>query len=157
MNQSSAKGYHDLQTRACLVVLLIAAGCGRSDVRPVTGPEPYPVTGQVLVDGNPAEGVHVTFVPAGQGSKTSKSAVGVTDREGVFFLSTYNPDDGAPVGKYKVALSWVKWIDKTSSIHDQPPEAEQLPRKYQLPDQSGLIADVREGENELDPFNVSTK
>jgi hypothetical protein len=144
--------------RALVIYFTIwIAGCGPSYVRPETGAKPHPVTGQVLIDGTPAEGVLVTFIPEGGPAKDARAATGLTDEEGLFTLSTYNPEDGAPAGKYQVTLSWIRIIDETSSIQDQPPEAQQLPAKFQNPKLSGLTSVVEEGPNDLEPFNVSTK
>src|SRR5579871_5808979 len=42
---------------------LVPAGCSDPYRREQTGPSPHPTRGQVLVDGQPASGVNVRFVP----------------------------------------------------------------------------------------------
>lgn len=147
---------HETIRGVCLVLAAaFAAGCG-SGSRPMTGPPPHPVHGQVLVDGEPAEGVLVRFVPADDGGAELPLATGLTDEDGTFELSTYNPKDGAPAGQYQVALSWIKIVDPAATRQNQPPSAEQMPPKYRDPRMSGLTADIDEGSNDLEPFEVST-
>ncbi|RMF39873.1 MAG: hypothetical protein D6753_12765 [Planctomycetota bacterium] len=72
------------------------AGCGGSSLPTV------PVTGKVLVDGQPMEGVSVVFNPV---DASGRAASGVTDAEGKFTLTTEVNGDGALPGSYKVAIS----------------------------------------------------
>jgi len=82
---------------ACLVgvalagALLAGTGCGS---------KPMGIKGKVTLDGAPLSGASVEFVPEDGGH----SAVGITDNEGKFSLTTYKPGDGALRGEYRVVV-----------------------------------------------------
>ena len=140
---------------ACVAALL-AGACSNPYLREQTGPPPHRTRGQVLVDGEAAEGVKVTFLPVEGASEENPIATGRTDEQGRFELSTYNAFDGAPTGEYNVVLSWIRILDTSLREEDQPEEAQQLPWKYQDPKHSGLKVTVEEGTNDLEAFEVST-
>lgn len=80
-----------------LVVSL--AGCGGGGA---TGGVPvYSVTGTVTMAGAPLGDATVAFAPL-DGQPT---AIGTTDEDGTFKLTTYTYGDGAAEGKYKVLVS----------------------------------------------------
>jgi hypothetical protein len=138
-------------------MLCVLSACGTKYGPNISGPPAFPVTGQVMVDGVPVQGVLVTMIPEEGVAEGRPAAGGFTDEAGEFTPTTYKPQDGAPAGKYRVMLSWIKIIDPTSNRDSQPPEAEQLPKKYQNPATSGITAEVEEGGGDLLPFEVSTK
>src|SRR2546421_6021426 len=59
---------------------------------------PYPTSGQVLVNGQPAKEAVVVFHHVGKWGERSIVPQGWTDEEGRFVLSTYDVNDGAPAG-----------------------------------------------------------
>jgi hypothetical protein len=67
------------------------AGCGQS--------EAVPVTGTVLLNGQPAANAEVIFTPT-----KGRLASGSTDASGRFTLSTGAPNDGAVPGDHKVTV-----------------------------------------------------
>jgi hypothetical protein len=79
-------------TRAVPLLLLLLAGCGGSDVVPVTGTLSY--------KGQPVKNAYVDFVPA-----NGRPSWGETDEQGRFKLNYERGRDGALVGKHKV---WVR-------------------------------------------------
>jgi len=79
---------------ACGALLL--GGCGGPG-----GPELCPVTGTVLYHDKPVEGAVVAF----RGERALKLAIGRTDSQGRFKLTTNEGGDGAVVGKHKVTVS----------------------------------------------------
>lgn len=80
-----------------LVALILNAGCGDNSNFPKT----YPVTGTVKLNGTAVEGATVTF----QLMEGKESAIGSTDKSGMFSLSMFRPNDGAVAGQYKVSIS----------------------------------------------------
>jgi len=89
--------------RGCSLALLLATftltGCG-GDTDPGRQPV-FPVTGTVTMHGAPLGGATVAFAPqAGQ-----PTAVGKTDAEGKFTLTTYAYGDGAAAGSFRVVIS----------------------------------------------------
>ncbi len=94
---------------ACVAALV--CGCG-SDRVPV-----YPVSGQLFVNGQPAEGwivmLHLEPAPdpnAKYPHPLPRAAVGP---DGRFQFHTYEKNDGAPVGTYKVSFLDAKTFYKT--------------------------------------------
>src|SRR5437667_11192293 len=78
---------------ACLVAAAVLAGTG-------CGSKPMGIKGKVTLDGAPVPGASVEFVPEDGGH----SAVGMTDNEGKFSLTTYKTGDGALRGEYRVVI-----------------------------------------------------
>lgn len=69
------------------------------------------VTGKVLVDGEPAPGLLIKYVPKGAIAETRQEVLGrlyvMTDKQGIFSFRTYTNGDGVPPGEYKLLMSWV--------------------------------------------------
>jgi len=141
-----------------LTCLLVFTGCGDDRVAR------YPVSGQVLVDGKPAQGAIVIFCPV-QGSEEvmRERPFSSTDAEGRFELRTLEPGDGAPAGDYKVMVRWPMAgnADSENRGDDQRggPAAgnDRLRNRYVNPDRSGITATVTEGTNELPPFELTMR
>jgi hypothetical protein len=85
------------------ISLLTAVGCGGPTVK---------VKGRVTLDGQPVPGATIQFVSIGP---ECHPAVGHTDGEGNFDLSSYKEHDGAWRGEYKVLVA------KKEVIKDAPP------------------------------------
>ncbi len=64
----------------------------------------YPVTGRILVDGQPMAGVAISAAPAVSNTEDLRSTGGRTDEDGNFQLETFSPGDGAPNGDYKLTF-----------------------------------------------------
>ncbi len=130
-----------LSVSVCVAALLLSA-CNR-------GPQMVPVTGEVLLDGKPVEGAAVLFTPDAGG----RPADGVTDKEGKFSLQTYEPGDGAPLGKYKVAIVGMRQTGIQATADGLSGEVDPgkvreiwfVPRKYSTPETSGIEAEVKRG------------
>src|SRR5262245_49060692 len=120
-----------------LIVLSYLVGCG--------GGKTAPVSGRVkLKDGSDVSvllGYSLTF--EADGGKTS--AVGEVNRDGTFTLSTFGANDGAVPGKYRVAINAPPNPDP-----DKPPTKSKLPAKYENLDSSGLTAEVKPGQNNIE-------
>jgi len=78
-----------------LCLILPLSGC-QGDGKP----EVAPTTGVVTYDGEPVAKASVAFVPMGE----APNAIGTTDDEGRFTLTTFNPGDGAVVGAHRVIV-----------------------------------------------------
>jgi len=80
-------------------LLLLTSGCG--------GVEAVPVSGTVMVDGVPLEGVALNFTPIAAEGAEGPGSSGVTDAQGHFSLKTIGARRarGAVVGKHRVILS----------------------------------------------------
>lgn len=87
----------------CALFLSVLAGCDSSTA---DLPEVVPVTGVVTLDGAPAAGVNVTFIPVG--STAGGASYGATDAGGKYELKSNDGRPGAAVGEFKVVCS--KWV-----------------------------------------------
>lgn len=84
---------------AALSASALMLGCGAGGDAPAV--PVYPVTGKVILHGAPLADASVSFAPlAGQ-----PTAVGRTNAQGEFTLSTYDYGDGAAAGEYAVVVS----------------------------------------------------
>lgn len=136
--------------------ILVSAGCGGP---PDGRLETHPVSGQVIINGEPAEGCIVAFVPLDAELKGEVMPGGTTDTEGRFQLTTYETGDGAPAGEYGVTLRWEAkdWLGREAEMAVDPVEPvgpDRLQEQFASPEKSGLQVTVSEGANQLEPFRL---
>ena len=127
-----------IERRKLLAVgLLMLVGCG--------GPEPCTVTGKVLVDDRPAEGVYVVFHTAGDSSGRPDSGTARSGEDGSFSLIVTRP------GESKVTVFW-----PTVTVKDQDTieGADRFGGAYRDPRRPVSTATIREGENVLPPISL---
>jgi hypothetical protein len=80
-----------------LMGALALMGCGDPH-------RPIPVSGLVTLDGNPVEGATLSFF-AIDSAKEGRPAQGVTNGQGLFFMTTMTDGDGVIPGTYKVVIN----------------------------------------------------
>ncbi len=89
------------------------AGCNKGTDHPPV----YAVTGAVTYRGAPVAGANVVFRPVGEG----RGAVGETDKDGQFKLTTYDANDGASAGDYIVVVQKTggesEWTQKINEMN----------------------------------------
>jgi hypothetical protein len=125
-----------------------AVACGDDeDRKPV-----YPVRGQLFADGKPAAGAYALFHPASDADPRATRPHGQVDQDGTFLLSTYEANDGAPVGDYVVTLDWRKTVPGHG-----PRGPSLLPPEYTTPKESPLRVTVKAESNNLAPFQATTQ
>jgi hypothetical protein len=131
-----------------LWALIGAAGCSSSP----SGPEKQKtvkVIGQVKYKGSPVANATVVFM-AVDGKVSSH---GNTDAAGLFSLSTYGTEDGAPPGRYRVIVTAVTAREvEPGVLADEPPGGfkSPVPAKYANPSTTDLVVMVKEeGTNDL--------
>ena len=131
---------------AVALMTLTVVGCSGA---PDDGPDLVPVTGKVLLDGEPLEGAPVTFSP----ESGNRGAAGSTNAQGIFELG-YAGKPGSPLGKQKVSISTRREIqDEFGGAIGMEPET--IPTQYNGP-QTTLTADVTaDGQNEF-VFDLTT-
>ena len=120
-----------------LAVLACLVGCGQGKTAPVNGRVKLKDGSDVSV----LAGYSLTF--EAEGGKTS--SVGDINPDGTFKLSTFGANDGAMPGKYRVAINQPNNPDP-----DKPPTKSKLPAKYGNLDTSGLTAEVKPGQNNIE-------
>jgi hypothetical protein len=126
--------------RICLAAILLAtAGCG-GNLQPVRGKVTLP-------DGSPAAGSLVVVESEIDGKTIS--ARGDVQTDGTYELSTYQPGDGVPPGKYRVLVAPppVANIDAPT----RPP----FHAKYSSFQTSGLEFEVKAHEKNEFPIHVT--
>jgi hypothetical protein len=122
------------------------AGCGDGRVTV------YPTSGQVFVKGKPAEGAYIVFHPQDGGDSKVPRPYATTNAEGKFQLTTYELEDGAPAGNYKVSIVW-RPMPKSQLEAEGP---DRLGGKYSNPASSGLAVEIgKEPNNTLKPFQLT--
>src|SRR5262245_25421017 len=89
---------------AVLLVVLCCSSCQE-------GKKFYPVRGQVLVDGKPAERALVVFHPVDDADPQKIQPSAAVEADGSFNLKSYIAEDrvtrdGAPAGAYRVTVQW---------------------------------------------------
>jgi len=119
-----------------------------------------PVTGKVLYNGQPAAGAFVTFHPEGAATIDTVTSTGVTGADGTFTLNTGGAA-GAKEGKYVVTVTWPDPTKKKAAekgAMSTGGEAVDAPDvfggRYMSRDNSKLKAEVKPGENKLEPFDL---
>ncbi|MCP4592521.1 MAG: DUF4198 domain-containing protein, partial [bacterium] len=136
----------------------VVVGCGGRDPNL---PKLVPVEGTITLDGKPASGTSVTFLPTG--TTRGNGAVGYTDAEGKYKLS--DPRDGSegvPVGEYRVMCNKLVMPDGTDlpMNSDIPPmdspAREVLPVNYSDMEMSELTFTVPEAGGTAD-FDLKSK
>ncbi len=127
----------------CLCLCLTSCNSNKYGDHP-----PYPVSGQILVNGQPAQGVRVVFYHLGDWGERAIVPQAWTEEDGQFTLETYGVKDGAPAGDYRVTAEWPAY---RRGKHWGP---DKLGQKYAKAETSGLTAHVEKGTNKLPPFEL---
>jgi hypothetical protein len=137
---------------AVVVGLSLVAGCSRG------GTPLGRVTGKVTLNGQPLEGAQLTFTA----KDAPRAALGTTDAQGVYSLTTFAPNDGAPLGHHTVTITMP--AKNAPDMSAGKPDAaygaamkqaakgvqvrgKEIPAKYANPLTSNLSADVKSGNN----------
>lgn len=131
-----------LRLLACLstaAAALVLVGCGDDSLAPVSG--------VVLLDGEPLPRGTVRFTPS-----SGRGASGEIRSDGTFTLGTYGESDGALIGWHKVAVIAYEPAqgggDGRPDMTQSSPEINYLaPKRYMSPESSGLRYEVTPGRN----------
>lgn len=113
------------------------------------------VTGTVRYNGKPLPNAYIAFSPMENGLR---SAGATTDSEGRYNLTTFQSNDGAPVGKHRVII-------RAEELPEGPRLAADdinykrgkllTPPRYSDPELSGLTADVIAKKKNVIDFNLT--
>jgi hypothetical protein len=174
MNRFNFDSRAGVRLATCLLGLLIATGCGTG--KPAT----VPATGVVTYEGNPVANASVVFSRNTGNIALGEMAVGKTDANGHFELTTHfgarGSSVGAVPGKYEVTVSkqippngmteaeYQAKVDEVNKIgetgatapRDQRPPAlvEMLPPRYSAPGKTELSATVEAKETNSFTFTL---
>jgi len=131
----------------------LSCGCGRkADGRLKS----YPVHGTVTVDGKPTSGIYVFLNPAAQPQTHGIFPNAITSAAGEYWISTYDAEDGAPVGEYIVTAKWPR--GEGLQVHSESPD--RLKGRYADPAKSAIKITVKEARknrpNEVPPLELKS-
>lgn len=133
---------------ALLLAMLpcLIASCG-GDEEPFRK-ETIPVTGQIVVDGQPPGAPLQVYCHAANGMDTEHPSVteAITAEDGTFALSTYETGDGVPPGQYTLTVKWQQF--NTFSMGYGGPD--KLNDRYSDPNTSELTLSVESGDEPVD-------
>ena len=109
----------------------------------------YPTSGTVRFKGEPAYGAYLTFHPDGDvGITKGNKPFGRAAKDGTFQVTTYDTNDGAPAGEYRVTVVWPE------DPEARGPSPDRLKGKYADPQSTPLRATVEAGKTELPPLEL---
>jgi hypothetical protein len=137
----------NIAAATALAALLLAGGCSQSAPE---RPPVYPLSGKVVYQGRPAAGAWVTLHPT-SGQPGAPQPRAKTDSQGNFVVSTFDAQDGAPAGEYRVTLELTQIVDVGGELQSGP---SLLPPQYGSPATTTIVARVNEGENTL-PITIT--
>jgi hypothetical protein len=148
---------------AAVMLGLVFASCTRS-------PAPlYPVHGKVTYKGEPAVGASLSFQPKGVGDLAAVNA-GITPtatvgEDGAFSVDSGDYGPGAPVGEYKVLITWrngqAPGAGKKGRAGSKGKPAislmtpDRLGGRFSNPARPRVTAEVKPGPNELPPIDLA--
>ncbi|MBA2116545.1 carboxypeptidase-like regulatory domain-containing protein [Bremerella alba] len=140
------------------LLILAAASLGCNSGEPTLVPgrsRTIPVQGKITLDGTPIEGATVMFFS----EKLMITSYGKTNATGEYALTTYEPGDGAPAGRYQVSVKKSEQkIVEPSNHPTLPPKAQTsqlLPSQYSDFGSSQLQAVVAEDGMNAFQFNLT--
>jgi hypothetical protein len=139
---------------AAALSLFVLQGCGRHK------PETAPVAGHVTYRGKPVPSGRIVFYPS-----HGRSAMGTIEPDGSYRLTTFDPGDGALLGRHRVTIEATRIIraPQPKSLGEESQfggvAANGLailwlvPETYSRPESTPLTAEVTRGKNTVD-FNL---
>jgi hypothetical protein len=136
--------------------MVLALGCGSSDTKAPTWPDPVPVNGIVTLNEQPLSDAMVTFSPIDR--TVGKGASSITDSSGKYTLESPWVDGktkpGAIPGNYKVTISRMVKPDGSVWKHDPNVGPMSMAAREELPDEysfnSTLTAEVSKANAAID-------
>jgi hypothetical protein len=134
-----------------LLTLAGAVALGLTSCRQGNHETVSPVAGVVFYNGKPAEGAIVTFVRKDTDDPKMRRPGAQAGSDGAFRLSTYASYDGAPPGRYAVTIVYPSPARKENGENAGP---DLLRGRYADPKTTPLVVEVKEGPNNLEPFQL---
>ena len=120
-----------LQRAASLLILLALCGCGEGR------PDRVPVSGKVLIDGQPLSRGYIRIVPS-----DARASTGEIGPDGRFTLGCFEKADGCVVGTHPISVYAAEPLSASS-------QRWLAPKKYADPATSGLTAEIKEPTDSL--------
>jgi hypothetical protein len=130
----------------CICICVCAISCGGN---PYGDHPPHPVSGRILVNGQPADSADVVLYHLDNWGEKTVIPLARTEEDGTFELSTYGTADGAPVGQYQVEIVWPAFRQGRNIGPDL------LGGKYAKRATSGLTVTIDANTKALPPFELT--
>ncbi len=147
----------NFRSRLCWTLLAVLfCSCSDSNLPAPNNPKPvFPVTGIVLIDGQPAADVKVQCVPFdGVDTQNPTSSMAFTNERGEFRILTYYDGDGAPEGEFALTFLW----GKRQFVDGKYAGPDKLNGRYSDPETSEVRFVVLPGRiTELDEIQLTTE
>ncbi len=115
----------------------------------------FPVRGKVLCDGKPTDGALITLRALDTAQPFDKTPSARVKGDGTFAIGTYDPEDGAPPGEYKVSIFWFP-PDFEAQAMRTGRYPNRLPDVYGDAMKSPLKIEVKEGPNDVPTYELSS-
>lgn len=143
------------------LVLLGAAllpGCAKQEFQNLRQ-STFPVRGQVTLDGKPVANATIVFKPVDASKfKWREQPQAKSDAEGRFTVFTYEANDGAPAGDYRVGIAILAAAEDEGSDQVRHEKgAVKIPARYGDAATSGLTARVEAKPTELATFELTSR
>lgn len=131
---------------ALLVIALfvsILSGCAEKRI------EVFPVSGKIVYQGKPPVGATVVLHPV-NALDSDFAPTGTVKDDGSFAITSYDPDDGAPLGDYIATIEWYRYDKNLGGVGPNV-----LPRKYANWKSSPVKLSVSNGPNQVQPITIN--
>lgn len=140
--------------RVFAVLALSLACCACQEELGPNRKETFPVTGRVLVDGQPIDMLSIECVClTGLDKQNPTLSSYYTGADGKFQISTYVTGDGVPEGEYALTFQWGR-LNLMSHSYD----GDKFNGRYRDPKKSDVKFTVRKGTpNDLGDIELKTK
>ncbi|MBN9119220.1 MAG: carboxypeptidase regulatory-like domain-containing protein [Planctomycetes bacterium] len=125
--------------------VLLAAGCGKGGGTVARG--------TVIMNGQPLAGAVVQFVPKSDGSLGAHTVN--TGPDGTFTLRTESPNTPVKPGSYVIVVN--KWRTGEPGKGSMDAMKSEIPDRYRTQATTPLKAELKDGENALEPLHINTK
>jgi hypothetical protein len=141
-----------------LAVAPLLAGCAKQEFQNLRQAT-YPVQGQVTLDGKPVANATIVFKPVDPSKfKWREQPQAKSDDQGRFNAFTYEANDGAPAGDYRVGIAVLAAAeDEGNDQVRRDASAAKIPARYSDAATSGLTAKVEAKPTDLAPFELSSR
>lgn len=136
---------------ALFLVIPIHSSCSKNKQA-----KTYPVKGSVFINGEPAKGAIVTFVPVNREQNPDLIAQGVVRDDGSFAMGTHQAGDGVPPGEYQVGIELRGRPSGKSAATKKSVHVDKLQGRFK-PSASGIRVTIEAKDNQLEPFRLNAE
>lgn len=134
-----------------LLALPVLVGCQKADPPKIAV---FPVSGKVtLVGGEIPAGARLVFhaVNPSDPLQAGVAPTAIVAQDGTYKVGSYEKEDGAPAGEYKVTITWEKLIETPEEVYNGP---NVLPVDYSKEATTPVTVTVQSGPTEVPPIAI---